>query len=106
MKMMRRMLERSGYKVLSARTGKEAIEFTWAYDKEINLALLDFILPDINGDIIYPLIQRHHPEMEVIILSGYGFTDRIQHTLDAGAKIFIEKPVTMKDLANKIYEII
>lgn len=99
------MLTRKGYKVLLASTGKEAVELASSNHGKINIALLDFILPDMNGDIIYPLIQKYHPEMKVIILSGYALSDPIQKLLETGAKAFLQKPVTMAELSEKIEEI-
>jgi len=106
MNVTKMMLKRKGYSVLQATTGKEAIEFAKSYKKAINIALLDFVLPDMNGDIIYPLIQKHHPEMKVIVLSGYAITGPVQNLMDSGARAFIQKPVSMKELSQKIEEIL
>ena len=106
MKVTRMMLERKGYKIFQASTGKEAIEFVKSYKGIINITLLDFILPDMNGDIIFPLIQKNHPETKVIVLSGYAIAEPVQKILDAGAKTFIQKPVAMKELSRKIEELL
>jgi len=100
------MLERKGYTVLQATTGKEAIELVKSYNGTINIALLDFVLPDMNGDIIYPLIQKHHPDMKVIVLSGYAITGPVQKLMDSGAQAFIQKPVSLKELIQKIEKIL
>lgn len=106
MNVMSMMLKRSGYNVLLASTGKDAVELARLTREKINIALLDFVLPDMNGDIIYPLIQENHPEMKVIILSGYAVTDSVKKTLDAGATCFLQKPVSLMDLSQKIKELL
>ncbi len=106
MKVTKTMLKRRGYTVLQATTGKEAIEIARSYKKAINIALLDFVLPDMNGDIIFPVIQKHHPEMKVICLSGFADTDSIQSIIKSGVRAFIQKPVSMKELIQKIDEIL
>ncbi|MCP3930492.1 MAG: response regulator [Bacteroidetes bacterium] len=106
MDVTKRMLEKKGYTVLQASTGKEAIEFVKSYNGTIDITLLDFVLPDINGDIIYPLIQKHHPGMKVIVLSGYAVTGPVQKLMESGARAFIQKPVSLKELSQKIEEIL
>ena len=106
MNVTKTMLKRKGYTVLQAATGKEAIEIARSYNKIIHMGLLDFVLPDMNGDIIFPLIQKLHPEMKVICLSGYAITDSIKTIMDSGAIAFMQKPVSMKELTQKIEEIL
>ncbi len=100
------MLERKGYTVLQASSGKKAIEIARSHNGTIHIALLDFVLPDMNGDIIYPLIQKHKPEMKVIVLSGYAITGPVQKLMNSGARAFLQKPVPMKALIQKIEEIL
>ncbi len=103
MKVTKMMLERMGHKVLEANTGKKAINLIKSYKDPIHLTLLDFLLPDINGDVIYPILAKSHPETKVIVLSGYALTEGIQKVLNAGgAKTFIQKPVTMAELSDQI----
>jgi len=102
MKVTKMMLEKMGHKVLEANTGKKAIHLIKSYKGPIHLTLLDFLLPDINGDVIYPFLAQSHPEMKVIVLSGYALTKAVQKVLDAGAKAFIQKPVSMAELSDQI----
>ncbi|MCP3872926.1 MAG: response regulator [Desulfobacteraceae bacterium] len=106
MNVTKMMLNRKGYTVLQASSGKEAVELVRSYKGTINIALLDFVLPDMNGEIVYPLIQKHHPEMKVIVLSGYAITGPVQKLMNSGARAFIQKPVTMKKLFQKIKKVL
>jgi len=105
MDVIKLMLKKMGHKVIEASTGQKAINLAKSYEGTIHLALLDFILPDMNGDIIYPFLIKNHPEMDTIILSGYAITEPVQKILDAGAKAFMQKPVTMAELSEKINEL-
>lgn len=102
---MKMMLERMGHQVLEAADGETAIGLVKSYGHEIHLALLDFFLPDMNGDLLYPLLTTARPEMETIVLSGYALTGPVQKILDAGARAFIQKPVTMVALSEQINQL-
>ncbi len=102
MEVTKMMLEGMGHKVLEANTGRKAIDLVESYKGPIHLTFLDFLLPDINGDVIYPLLAKSHPEMDVIVLSGYALTEPVQKILDAGAKTFLQKPATMAELSAQI----
>jgi len=104
MKVMKTMLEMMGHSVLEANTGRKAINLVKSYNGTIHLALLDFILPDMNGDTVYPFLVKTQPEMNTIIISGYAITEPIQKILDAGAKAFMQKPFTMAELSKKTIE--
>lgn len=96
------MLEILGYRVVSAKTGKEAIRLTETFDGLIDLALLDIKLPDMEGGEIYPLIMKARPNLKVIVSSGYAIEGPAQAILDAGAMEFIQKPFSMATLSEKL----
>jgi two-component system, cell cycle sensor histidine kinase and response regulator CckA len=98
----RAMLERMGYRVLVARTGQEAVDIIKNYDSDIDLALLDILMPDMSGEIIYSLLMKARPGLKVIVCSGYSIDGPAQKILDAGAEDFMQKPFTMADLSEKL----
>ncbi len=101
MNVIRAVLERLGYRMLEAKTGREAVEIAKTFDGEIDLALLDIKLPDIRGDKVYPLIMKARPNLKVIVCSGYSI-DTARGILDAGAQDFIQKPFNVKELSQKL----
>ena len=103
---LRKLLERLGYNVLEAKTGKEAIRLTRAYDGEIDLAILDVFLPDMNGNKIYPLLKEFRPNLKVLVFSGYSLDGPAQEILDAGAHGFLQKPVSIEVLSQKLTELL
>ena len=104
--MFREILERLGYRVLQARTGKEAVELAKTFDGQIDLALLDIKLPDMEGGKVYPLIMEARPDLKVIVCSGYSIHGPAQDILDAGAEGFIKKPFSMSTFADKLKEVL
>lgn len=105
MRVVKMMLERMGHTVLEADTGEKALDLVKSHNSPIHLVLLDFFLPDKNGDVLYPLLMKERPEMETIVLSGYALTEPVQKILDAGARAFMQKPVTMAALSEQINQL-
>jgi len=100
------MLERLGYRVMAAKTGEEATHITETFDGQIDLALLDIKLPDMEGGKVYPLIMKARPELKVIVFSGYAIDGPARKILDAGAEDFIQKPFSISTLAEKLKKVL
>jgi two-component system cell cycle sensor histidine kinase/response regulator CckA len=106
MDLILQLLERMGYRVLEARTGKEAVDLAGTFDGDIDLALLDIKLPDMGGEKVYPLLMKARPDLKVIVCSGYSIDGPVQEILDAGAQAFIQKPFSPGPFSEKIREIL
>ena len=100
------MLEMLGYRVMVAKTGKDAIHITETFDCQIDLTLLDIKLPDMEGGKMYPLIMKARPDLKVIVFSGYSIDGPAQTILDAGAQDFIQKPFSLATLSEKLKEVL
>ncbi len=100
------MLERLGYRVMVAKTGKDAIHIAETFDGQIDLALLDIKLPDMEGGKVYPLIMEARPNLKVIVFSGYAIDGPARKVLDAGAQDFIQKPFSLATLSEKLKEVL
>ena len=104
MDVSRALLERLGYIVLEAKTGGEAIRISRTFDGIIDLAILDILLPDMNGKAVYPFLMEARPNLKVIVCSGYSLEGPAQEILDAGAQGFIQKPFSLATLSEKLQE--
>ena len=100
------MLEMLGYRVMVAKTGKDAIHIAETFDGQIDLALLDIKLPDIDGRNLYPLIMKARSNLKVIVCSGYSIDGPAREILDAGAQDFIHKPFSLAALSEKIQKVL
>jgi len=98
----RRILEKMGYRVLTSTCGKEAIDRLQSDAAKIRLVLLDIKLPDMNGADVLEHIKNRHPDIKVIICSGYARDDTDRNFFSSGADEFIQKPFTIAELSTKI----
>jgi CheY-like chemotaxis protein len=100
------MLKAIGYKVFKAQNGSTAIDLYKEYQDQIDLVILDMILPDLGGGQIFDLLKEINPAVAVILSSGYSIEGRATDILNRGCKGFIQKPFSMEELAEKIKSII
>ncbi|MBT3260358.1 MAG: response regulator, partial [Deltaproteobacteria bacterium] len=82
--------------------GKDAIHIAETFDGQIDLALLDIKLPDMEGGKVYPYIMKARPELKVIVFSGYSIDGPARRILDAGAQDYIQKPFSLAALSEKL----
>ena len=102
----RRALEASGYTVLAAADGPDAVRLLERYGGPIHLVLTDVIMPGMNGrELAHRLVQRR-PGLRVLYMSGYP-GDAIVHrgALEPGTA-FLQKPFMPEDLARKVREVL
>jgi two-component system cell cycle sensor histidine kinase/response regulator CckA len=98
----RQLLERLGYTVLAADSGREAIEIYKKHLNEISLVIIDMIMPDLNGGETYDELKKIDPDIKVLLASGYSLDGQAQNILNRGCKGFIQKPFNIKKLSHKI----
>ena len=100
------LFEQLGYKVLTAGSGREAIE-TYEKNKEkIDIVLLDMIMPDMSGGETYDKLKEINPDIKVLLASGYSMNGTATEIMDRGCNGFIQKPFKMKEFSQKLREIL
>jgi len=99
------LLQAMGYSVLLARDGKEAVELYEKNGDNIDIVLLDIVMPHMGGSEVYEKMKGINPNIKVLLLSGYSIDGEATDILDRGCDGFIQKPFTMKELSGKIREI-
>jgi CheY-like chemotaxis protein len=100
------MLESLGYRVIVAKTGKDAIHTAETFDGQIDLALLDINLPDMEGGKLYPLLMKARPNLKVIVFSGYTIDGLARNIMDEGAQDFLQKPFSLASLSEKLKKVL
>ncbi len=100
------MLNELGYEVLLANGGKEALRVFDENKDRINLLILDLIMPDLSGEIVYDRIKSLRPDIRVILSSGYSIEGQAESILKRGCDGFIQKPYNLNQLADKIKRIL
>lgn len=99
-------LEAMGYRVLLARDGKEAVEVYKKNQDNINIVLLDIVMPNMGGSEAYDRMKEINSDIRVLLLSGYGTDGQATEILKRGCDGFIQKPFTIRELSRKIGEIL
>src|SRR5690349_11355388 len=84
------LLEFEGYGVQSAETAAEGL--ARLSEKNFDLVLLDFALPDRNGLEVLTEIRARAPQQAVIMITAYGTLDNAVRAMQKGATNFIQKP--------------
>lgn len=87
-----RLLEGLGYSVISASDGIEVVNIYRARQGEVDLVILDLVMPVMRGDETFYKLREINPECKVILMSGIIKEEELQDLFNAGALGFINKP--------------
>jgi PAS domain S-box-containing protein len=104
LKLGRDLLERLGYHVLNASTPGEAIEVAEKHTEPIHLLMTDVIMPEMNGRDLAAQLQGIRPNLKALFMSGYTADVIARHGVLNEGVHFIQKPFTVKVLAEKVRE--
>ena len=96
------MIKGLGYEVMTAAGGKQGLEIYEQNRENIDLVILDMIMPDISGKDTFDILQRINPSVRVLLSSGYSLDGQAKEIMKNGCRGFIQKPFTMSELSNKI----
>ena len=104
--LVKRMLQKNGYRVLTASTPDEAIRLMERHSSDIHLLITDVVMPDMNGRDLAQRLQQINPDLKCLFMSGYT-ADVIAHhgVLDPDMN-FIHKPFSLHDLMVKIHSVL
>ncbi len=94
-------LKREGYEIVEAGTGREAIE-KMTTEKDITIALLDVMLPDISGIEVCKFIRENFDQVGIIMLTAKAQEDDKIEGFISGADDYIIKPFSIKELLVRV----
>jgi two-component system, cell cycle sensor histidine kinase and response regulator CckA len=100
------ILQEMGYKVFLARTGREAVDVYRHNKQEIDMVILDMIMPDMGGGEAYDKMKEIHPGIKVLLSSGYSVEGQASEILARGCNGFIQKPFSAKKLSQTIRQVL
>jgi len=98
----REILQRSGYSVLEAKSGSEALKISDQYKATIHLLLTDVVMPHMSGQELAEKLVLTHPETKVLYMSGYTDKAIVNHGILEPGTQFLQKPFTPELLARRL----
>jgi two-component system cell cycle sensor histidine kinase/response regulator CckA len=96
------MLERLGYRTLSAADGAEGVELFRRHHPELSGVLLDLKMPRMGGRAAFEQMHAIAPDVPVLLCSGYGENEEAQSLISAGAAGLLSKPYRVADMAEHV----
>lgn len=95
-------LKRSGYQVLEAATGEEALDLYKQHAQEIVMAILDIMLPQMNGFQVCEWLRGQSNSVGIIMLTALSREDEKVHALKLGADDYVTKPFSPSELLARV----
>jgi two-component system cell cycle sensor histidine kinase/response regulator CckA len=97
-----RLLTTLGYEVISATNGSEACRLYREQKDRIQLVILDFLMPGMNGEETFHELKKIDPNIRVLLASGLNQEGRPQELMNQGVQGFIRKPFMIQDLSDAV----
>jgi CheY-like chemotaxis protein len=94
------ILEFLGYTTTMCLGGREAVVFYREFSHQVDLVLLDMVMPDMSGSECCAELRRIQPESRILLCTGYDRNHAVQELLNQGVAGFIQKPYDLDALAH------
>ncbi|MCK4965903.1 PAS domain S-box protein, partial [bacterium] len=101
LKLVRNILEKSGYTVLTAEDGEKGLDIHKKKKDSIDLVILDLTMPEMSGQMVFEKMLKIDPKVKVIISSGHSEEETRKGILSL-AKGYLEKPYKIRELAQAV----
>ena len=96
------MLKGLGYTIITANSGKGAVEIFKENIDAIDLVVLDLVMPDMSGEAVFNEIRKIRSDIKVLFASGHYMVDQTRALLEIGGSDFLQKPFNLRQLSTKI----
>ncbi|TLS74037.1 PAS domain S-box protein [Mariprofundus erugo] len=98
----RHVLESLGYRVLTATDGLQAVDLYMARQADIDLLILDVVMPNLGGVEAFQKIRRHRPDVKVLFATGYDKSKALTENGHVHPDMVISKPYSIARLSRMI----
>jgi signal transduction histidine kinase len=102
----RSVLEMSGYTVLEAKGGRDALRICEQHSGPIQMIVTDVVMPEMGGRVLVERIVVLRPGIKVLYMSGYADDTVIRHGVLEEGTAFLQKPFTPAGLSSKVREVL
>jgi nitrogen-specific signal transduction histidine kinase/CheY-like chemotaxis protein len=96
------MLSTLGYRVRTACDGREGVDCYRRFGKDIDLVIVDMIMPNLDGRECFRQIKAINPEVRAILSTGFSLDGAVQEILNEGIACFIQKPYRLEQLSRTV----
>ncbi|MEK7381167.1 MAG: response regulator, partial [Gemmatimonadota bacterium] len=103
---VRRRLEASGYTVLEASNGREALRVAERHAGAIHLLISDVVMPEMGGRVLAEQLGSARPDLKVLLVSGYTDDAVLRAGVMQASRAFLQKPFTPAGLVQKVREVL
>jgi CheY-like chemotaxis protein len=100
------VLTRAGYRVLAAHEASEAVRLCQDGAEPVELALLDVVMPGMDGPQLYALLREMYPGLRVLFVSGYDDPEVRRRCGDHPALQVLEKPFDSDQLLRRVRDLL
>ena len=104
--MVKQMLERLGYQVTSRISSIETLETFRADPHKFDMVITDMEMPNMSGDNLAVELTRIRPDIPILLCTGFSEIISEEKAASLGIKGFLMKPIVIKDLAQKVNEVL
>jgi PAS domain S-box-containing protein len=97
------MLKMLGYQVIAAANGREGVSQFRKHAAEIDLVLLDMVMPEMNGRDCFFELRKIRPDLRVVLCSGFSMQEEVDEMVKNGLCGVLQKPFRKDELADMVY---
>jgi len=98
-------LEGEGFAVETHTDPRRAVEWYQQRWREVDVILLDYLMPDMNGEAVFEQVRKIHPEARVVLLTACDGSVA-KKLLEQGLRGYIQKPFYLSQLAREIQNVL
>ncbi|MGD0651527.1 MAG: response regulator [Verrucomicrobiia bacterium] len=96
-------LEAEGYKVYTASSAKEGVGLYERLWRQIDLVLLDYLMPEMTGDLVFECLRNVNPDVRVLLLTACD--DNVARKMfEMGLRGYLQKPFYLDDFIQRVRE--
>jgi CheY-like chemotaxis protein len=100
------LLSALGYRIYAVASGQEAVAVYMEKGKDIDMVILDMVMPGISGAETFERLRQLNPDLRVLLASGYSIDGQAQQIMDRGCRGFLQKPFELSVLSQKVRDVL
>jgi DNA-binding NtrC family response regulator len=104
--LIKRILEPSGYALITATNGKEAVSLYEREKDKISLVILDLVMPKMGGETCIKELHKINPDLKILIVSGHPLDEETQKMIERETKGFVPKPFARAELLQIVRDVL